>query len=191
LIEFWTLSDCRLGDAELIVLEGASQDRTADIVRDYANKHGIVRLQEMRQNRGKGYWVRNGAINAQGRIIFLTAPTSRSDRVGCAANCRRHANLWRGRGWEGPSIFTLLLRMVLGLNFRDTQSGFKASRQNAARTVFSRQKIKPWGFDPKILFHAGFKVVELPVLWGYDTGTRINPVADGLRMVAETLCIGW
>ena len=45
-------------DAELIVGDGAAQDRTADLVRDYANNHGIVRLQEMRQNRGKGYWVR-------------------------------------------------------------------------------------------------------------------------------------
>lgn len=113
-------------DAELIVGDGAAQDRTADLVRDYANNHGIVRLQEMRQNRGKGYWVPNGAMNAQGRIIsrmlisrplwqrqrnFLPcwklAPTSRSNRVRCAADCRRHANLWRGRGREGPSIFNL------------------------------------------------------------------------------------
>ena len=118
-------------DAELIVGDGAAQDRTADLVRDYANNHGIVRLQEMRQNRGKGYWVPNGAMNAQGRIItrmlisrplwqrqrnFLPcwklAPTSRSDRVRCAANGRRHANLWCGRGREGASIFNLLLRMV-------------------------------------------------------------------------------
>jgi len=59
---------------------------------------------------------------------------------------------------------------------------------------FFSTKIERWGFDPEILFlalHAGFKVVEVPVLWGHDTRTRINPVADGLRMVAETLCIRW
>jgi hypothetical protein len=83
--------------------------------------------------------------------------------------------------------------MVLSLNFRDTQCGFKAFRQNVARTVFSRQKIEPWGFDPEIsllALHPVFKVVEVPVGWGHDTRTRINPVADGLRMVAEKLCIG-
>ena len=36
------------------MVDGDSQDRTADIVRDYAKKNGIVRLQEMPQNRGKG-----------------------------------------------------------------------------------------------------------------------------------------
>jgi glycosyltransferase involved in cell wall biosynthesis len=52
------------------VVDGDSQDRTADIVRDYAKKNGIVRLQEMPQNRGKGCGVRNGVMNAPGRIIL-------------------------------------------------------------------------------------------------------------------------
>jgi glycosyltransferase involved in cell wall biosynthesis len=106
------------------LVDGASQDRTADMVRDYAKNHGIVRLLEMPQNRGKGYCVRNGVMNARGRIILFTdadlsSPMEEApkllesleagadialDRVGCVANCRRHANLWRGRGWEGPSI---------------------------------------------------------------------------------------
>jgi glycosyltransferase involved in cell wall biosynthesis len=51
------------------VVDGASQDRTADIGRDHAKNNGIVRLLEMPQNRGKGYWVRNRGMNAQGRII--------------------------------------------------------------------------------------------------------------------------
>ncbi len=67
--------------------------------------------------------------------------------------------------------FNLLLRMVLRLDFKDTQCGFKAFRRRAARRVFPLQRIERWGFDPEILFLArrsGFKVVEVPVRWGHD-----------------------
>ncbi len=91
-------------------------------------------------------------------------------------------------------VFNLLLRMVLRLDFKDTQCGFKAFRRHAAKEVFQLQKIERWGFDPEILFlarRAGFKTVEVPVRWGHDNGTRINPVADGSRMVADMLRIRW
>jgi hypothetical protein len=91
-------------------------------------------------------------------------------------------------------VFNLLLRIVLRLDFKDTQCGFKAFRRHAAKTVFPLQKIERWGFDPEILFlarRAGFKTVEVPVRWGHDNATRINPVADGSRMVADMLRIRW
>jgi len=199
-------------DAEVIVVDGASQDSTADIVRGYAKNSGIVRLLEMPQNRGKGYCVRHGVMNARGKIILFTdadlsSPMEEAPKL--LERLEAGADIAIGSRWMRSELqttrqslarqglgraFNLLLRMVLGLNFRDTQCGFKAFRQNAARAVFSRQKIERWGFDPEILFlalRAGFKVVEVPVLWGHDARTRINPVADGLRMVAETFCIRW
>ena len=59
-------------DAEIIVVDDGSRDQTADIVREYAQRNGIVRLVQNPGNRGKGYSVRNGVLNARGKIILFT-----------------------------------------------------------------------------------------------------------------------
>jgi dolichyl-phosphate beta-glucosyltransferase len=91
-------------------------------------------------------------------------------------------------------VFNLLLRIILGLRFKDTQCGFKAFTHRAAQTILPLQRIERWGFDPEILFLArkfGFCVEEVPVLWGHSGGTRINPLVDGARMFQEMLRIRW
>jgi hypothetical protein len=91
-------------------------------------------------------------------------------------------------------VFNLLLRLLLRLDFKDTQCGFKAFRREAAAAVFPLQRVEGWGFDPEILFLAnqfGFRIVEIPVRWGHDTRTRINPLRDGARMVSDMLLIRW
>ena len=91
-------------------------------------------------------------------------------------------------------IFNLVLRLILGLNFADTQCGFKAFRREAAQRIFPMQKIERWGFDPEILFLArrmGFTVKEVPVIWAHSEGTRLHPFRDGLRMFVEVLRIRW
>ena len=91
-------------------------------------------------------------------------------------------------------IFNLMLRVTLGLNFKDTQCGFKAFTHQAAKMIFPMQKIERWGFDPELLYLArkfGFKVAEVPVVWAHREGTRISPLRDGTRMFLEMLKIRW
>jgi dolichyl-phosphate beta-glucosyltransferase len=88
----------------------------------------------------------------------------------------------------------LLNRIVLGLQFKDTQCGMKAFTRQAAFAVFPRQTIERWGFDPEILFIArkrGYKIVEVAVEWAHDDRSKINPLADGLKMCLEMLRIRW
>ncbi len=88
----------------------------------------------------------------------------------------------------------MLLRLTLGLQFADTQCGFKAFKRPAVDAIFPLQKIERWGFDPEILFLARkfkFKVKEVPVAWGHSGDTRINPLIDGSRMFQEMLRIRW
>ena len=68
-------------------------------------------------------------------------------------------------------LFNLALRMVLGVNFKDTQCGFKAFRRSAAELVFTQQQIETWGFDPELLYlakKAGLRIVEIPVYWAHS-----------------------
>jgi hypothetical protein len=90
--------------------------------------------------------------------------------------------------------FNAVTRLVMGLNFADTQCGFKAFTRSAAQTVFQLQTIERWGFDPEILFIAlrrGLRVVEVPVTWAHDERSRISYLKDGLKMLEEIAMIRW
>ena len=201
--------DC---DAEVIVVNDGSSDSTAEIAHGFAKKNPRLRLIENPGNRGKGYSVRNGMLNARGRILIfsdadLSAPIEEAPKLLNALAAG--ADIAIGSRWLRADlqmqrqplhrqlfgrIFNLLLRMILGLNFKDTQCGFKAFRQPAAQAIFPLQGIERWGFDPEILFLArkfGFKVAEVPVAWGHSGDTRIHPLIDGSRMFIEMLRIRW
>jgi glycosyltransferase involved in cell wall biosynthesis len=90
--------------------------------------------------------------------------------------------------------FNAVTRMVIGLNFADTQCGFKAFTREAAQAVFPLQTIERWGFDPEILFIAlqrGLRVVEVPVGWAHDERTRMSYLKDGMKMLEEIATIRW
>ena len=199
-------------NAEVIVVNDGSRDNTADIVRSFGAKDPALRLVENPGNRGKGYSVRNGMLNARGEILLfsdadLSSPIEEAPKLLQALD--QGADIAIGSRWLRAEtqtqrqplhrqlfgrIFNLMLRITLGLKFKDTQCGFKAFKKPAARAIFPLQKIERWGFDPEILFLArkfGFQVKEIPVAWGHSGGTRINPVVDGSRMFLEMLRIRW
>jgi glycosyltransferase involved in cell wall biosynthesis len=199
-------------DTEVIVVDDGSQDNTADIVRTFAAKDPAVRLVANPGNRGKGYSVCNGMLHARGGIVIfsdadLSSPIEEAPKLLQALAAG--ADIAIGSRWLRAEtqtqrqplhrqlfgrIFNLMLRVTLGLKFKDTQCGFKAFRQPAVRAIFPLQKIERWGFDPEILFLARklkFRVREVPVAWGHSGGTRINPLVDGSRMVMEMLRIRW
>ncbi|MBZ5685356.1 MAG: glycosyltransferase family 2 protein [Acidobacteriia bacterium] len=199
-------------DAEVIVVNDGSRDNTAEIVLNSMAKDPMVKLLENPGNRGKGYSVRNGMLHAQGRIILfsdadLSSPIEEAPKLLHALDAG--ADIAIGSRWLRAEtqtqrqplhrqlfgrIFNLMLRVSLGLQFADTQCGFKAFKRAAAQAIFPLQKIERWGFDPEILFLArklGFTVQEIPVLWGHSGGARINPVIDGARMFQEMLRVRW
>ncbi len=199
-------------DAEVIVVNDGSRDNTADIVRTFAAKDPVLRLVENPGNHGKGYSVRNGMLHARGQIVLfsdadLSSPIEEAPKLFQALN--EGADIAIGSRWLRAEtqtqrqplhrqlfgrIYNLVLRLTLGLQFADTQCGFKAFKQPAVQAIFPLQKIERWGFDPEILFLARklkFKMQEVPVAWGHSGGTRINPLVDGSRMVLEMFRIRW
>jgi glycosyltransferase involved in cell wall biosynthesis len=199
-------------DAEIVVVNDGSRDNTAEIVREFAAKNSSVRLVENPGNRGKGYSVRNGILNSRGDVVIfsdadLSSPIEETPKL--LQSLAAGADIAIGSRWLRAElqtkrqsllrqvfgrVFNLLLRLILGLRFKDTQCGFKAFTRTAAQTILPLQKIERWGFDPEILFLArrfNFRVDEIPVHWGHSGGTRINPIVDGARMFQEMLRIRW
>jgi len=199
-------------DAEIVVVNDGSRDQTPDLVRTKSAVCPNLRLIENPGNRGKGYSVRNGMLNAAGEILLFTDADLSSpiqESVKLFAAIEAGADIAIGSRWLQSElqthrqslarqlygrIFNLLLRIFLGLKFKDTQCGFKAFSRRAAEAVFPLQRIERWGFDPELLFLArksGLAVEEVPVVWSHSAGTRISPLKDGMRMFFEVLAILW
>jgi dolichyl-phosphate beta-glucosyltransferase len=199
-------------DAEIIVVDDGSTDNTAEIIREYEVKRPQLQLLQNPGNKGKGYSIRNGMQHAQGEILLfsdadLSSPIEEADKL--IAAIEQGADVAIGSRWMRSDlqtqrqpihrqlfgrIFNFMLRITLGLAFKDTQCGFKAFSRRAASAIFPLQRIERWGFDPELLYLAHkfeFKVAEIPVEWAHREGTRIRPLRDGSQMFLEMLKIRW
>jgi dolichyl-phosphate beta-glucosyltransferase len=198
--------------AEVLVVNDGSTDRTPQIVKQFQASAPELKLLENPGNRGKGYSVRAGLLAAAGEMVMFTdadlsAPIEEAERL--IAAIRAGADIAIGSRWLESSrqthrqplyrqffgrCFNGVTRLVMGLPFADTQCGFKAFTREAAQTVFRLQTIERWGFDPEILFIAlrrGYRVVEVPVSWAHDARSRISYLRDGARMLQDVAIIRW
>jgi len=199
-------------EAEVLVVNDGSTDQTTAVARTFALTAPEVRLMENPGNRGKGYSVRAGMLEARGAILLFTdadlsSPIVEAERLFAAIE--EGADIAIGSRWLESSrqthrqplyrqilgrCFNAVTRAVMRLPFADTQCGFKAFTRPAAQTVFRLQTIERWGFDPEILLIAlkrGYRIVEVPVSWAHDKRTRMSYLRDGFRMLQEIAQIRW
>jgi glycosyltransferase involved in cell wall biosynthesis len=143
-----------------------------------------IRLVSNGENRGKGYSVRHGMLEARGDIALFTdadlsSPIEELQKllvtivggndvaIGSRALYRRLSNYINLVSARRPESFsTNLSNSSRDCRFRDTQCGFKAFRREKCRIIFEQQRVVRFGFDPEILFLAqrhGLRVAEVPV----------------------------
>jgi dolichyl-phosphate beta-glucosyltransferase len=171
-----------------------------------------VRLLRNPGNRGKGYSVRHGMLEARGEwILFsdadLSAPIEELPQlqkaaekqkariaIGSRALDRSLIGVHQSRLREVSGIFfNAVMRMLTGLPFADTQCGFKLYHRDAAQIVFSRQRLDGFGFDVEDLYIArvhGIRAVEVPVRWNNVEGTKVS-LLHGARSFSDLLLVRW
>ncbi|WP_263383510.1 dolichyl-phosphate beta-glucosyltransferase [Granulicella arctica] len=197
-------------DAEVLVVDDGSTDDTPAIIRRWMERYPRLHLIHNPGNRGKGYSVRNGLLQAAGEIVMFTdadlsAPMEEASRLLDALDAG--ADVAIGSRWMDRTrqtihqplyrqffgrCFNWITRTVMGLPFKDTQCGFKAFKRPAAQVIFRLQRIERWGFDPEILFIARklkYRIVEVPVTWGHDERSRMSYLKDGMKMLEEMATI--
>ncbi len=192
---------------EVLVVDNASTDHTADVVREIAAKHPSISLLHQ-PIRGKGAAVRKGMMEGRGEYLLIYdadravpveeitkfLPPALSDHdVAIASREAPGAiryNEPRYRHLMGR-VFNFIVRLLAVPGIQDTQCGFKCFRREVAHDIFTSQKIDGWAFDVEILYIAlqrGYRVVEVPIHWYYGEGSRVGPL-DPPRMVLEVLRI--
>ena len=192
---------------EVIVVDDGSSDATAAVVAKFPE----VRIMRLSPNRGKGYAVRHGALNASGKLVLFTdadlsAPIEEADKLMAALERSGAAAAVGSRALRRELIgvresiirdysgrcYNLLVRIFTGLRIHDTQCGFKLFRMESARRAFEMQRVEGFGFDPELLFlieRTGGRIVEVPVRWNHDAATKVRFPIDPIRMFADLVLL--
>ncbi len=194
--------------AEVLVVENGSTDRTLDVAQAFAAQHANLRVIH-EPGRGKGLAVRRGMWEAQGHYRFmcdadLSMPIEEVNKFlppqltefDIAIGSREVPGAVR---YDEPSyrhlggrFVNLMIRLLMLPDLKDTQCGFKCFRAEVANDLFGRQLMDGWSFDIEVLYlaeQAGYKIVEVPVHWYYRPESKVNALHDALQMIEDMLRI--
>ncbi len=190
---------------ELVVVIDGSLDGTAEIARQYAAKNKYCIVIDRKENKGKGYSVKEGVLVASGKYILFadadnSTPLEQVDKLLAAtpsfdvligsryADDGKLAIAQPFYRIAGSRALNLVIQLLAARGIKDTQCGFKLFEKEAAKQIFKRQTLDRFSFDIELLAIArklGYKIKEVGVVWYDDPHSTVNPIKDGLRMIKD------
>jgi glycosyltransferase involved in cell wall biosynthesis len=195
-------------DAEILVIDDGSTDRTAQVVEEVAAElgDGSVRLIGHPANRGKGAAVRTGVAASQGRFVVVQDADLEYDprdlprliaplREGVAdvvygtrlrgGEPQRAHLFWH---YAGNRFLSLLTNVLYNTTISDMEVGYKAFRGELIRSIDLVSD--DFAFEPevtaKVLRRPGVRLYEIPISYygrTYAEGKKIT-WRDGLKAVS-------
>ncbi|HTH50749.1 MAG TPA: dolichyl-phosphate beta-glucosyltransferase [Pyrinomonadaceae bacterium] len=200
-------------NSEVIVVDDGSSDDTAAVAeRALAEFPSIAgRVVRYDANRGKGFAVKTGLENAAADVALFTdadlstpidetpklvEPIERGEfDVTFGSRALDRSLIGTHQPWrreQGGRVINLMIRTLTGLNFADTQCGFKAFNMLRFRPLLEMMTIDRFGFDVEFLFvanHNELRLAEIPVRWNDVAGSKVSAIRDTRRMISELLQI--
>ena len=198
-------------DMDVVFVNDGSTDETSEILKSY--KPTVpVKVMEYNRNRGKGYAVTTGMLATTGDYALMTdadmstpfdqierfLPYLEEGKEVLVGNRRiPGSHLEKTQPWIRRSMgrcYTILANIITGVPVSDFTCGFKIFSKEARQKVFTRTKIERWSYDTEILYlayRAGYPIVEVPVRWINDEGTRVNLWKDTVRSFVDLFRISF
>jgi dolichyl-phosphate beta-glucosyltransferase len=201
-------------DSEIVVVLDGSKDNTGKVVNDFArNKEHIVII-DRKKNRGKGYTVKEGMLRAMGKVrLFMDADNSTDiahfdkmkplfDSGYDVVICSRDSKDAKGAKQATPqpilkrfvgNLGNLYIQFVAVPGIWDTQCGFKALSDEAAKKIFSISLIDRWGFDIEMLALArkfSYRIGIVPAYWINDASSHVTMLGY-INVLKEALQVRW
>jgi len=196
-------------NAELIVVDDGSGDDTAKVAENAFAAAPDISTTVIRyeKNQGKGFAVRTGLLAAKADVALFTdadlsTPIEEMSKLvdpiqngefdltfGSRALDRSLIGThqpWRRE--QGGRVVNFIIKTMSGLQFSDTQCGFKAFNMITFRPLLEVMTIDRFGFDVEFLFVANYHrlhLSEIPVRWNDVAGSKVSAVRDTRRMISE------
>jgi len=203
IVEYQTKHDFEI---EVIVVLDGTPDDTLTAALNFQNKLQGLKVINRKENRGKGYSVKEGMLKSSGKYrLFADSDNSTPfDQVDKLLDFMKKYDVVIGSRYVegggqkkrqplvriiGSRILNLFIRTLAVRGIKDTQCGFKLFKDTAAREIFKRQTIERWSFDIEILAIArqlSYNIAEVPVIWNDDPHSTVSPIKDGLKMIAAS-----
>ncbi len=195
-------------ESEVLVIENASTDDTAKVVEGYQASFPQLKMIRLEQG-GKGNAIRVGMQAARGEYRFMadvdfSMPVEEISKF-LPPNLAETQVVIASREQAGSKriaepfyrhligrVFNGLVRILVLPGLQDTQCGFKCFSAEAAEQIFPKQTLNGWSFDVEVLTIArelGFKVLEVPITWTYQPGSRMSILSDSWQMFKDLLLI--
>ena len=197
------------GRSELIVVDDGS--RAGEAVTPGDLPPGTILVRQER-NLGKGGAIRSGVARARGAYVVFTdsdlpfslepiETTLRALRDGAdvVIGDRLHPES-SATAPVGPlrrlssAVYTWLVNHALGLDYADTQCGYKGYRAAAARELFGRLRVTSFAFDAELLLRAhaaGYGVVRQPVRLVHNEDSSVSLRRHAPGMLWDVARLAW
>ena len=198
---------------EILIVDDGSQDDTVQICSNLRDEITGLQILCNGRNRGKGFSVRHGILEASGPFVLMMdadqsspmeeldklLPSVRDGQSDIAIGSRAlkesqilvHQPLYRE---PLGFLYNDIIQLLVLKGIQDTQCGFKLFRREVARDVFPRGRLSGFAFDVEILFIArklGYRITEIPIRWQNDPNSKIKILRHGSNMLADLLRIRW
>ncbi|NMH87338.1 glycosyltransferase [Flavivirga algicola] len=196
---------------EIICVNDGSTDGTGLILENFVNKNNDLKLVSYSINKGKGYAVKKGMIEAQGEFrIFTDADIpyglAELDRIiyyldfkefdVCIGNRKSVDSEYIMKmsflRKLSSKLFTMLISRYVVTGVNDTQCGLKGFRADIADKIFSKLQVKGFAFDVEVLYLCykyEFDIKRIPVKFQGNNISTINLLSTSLSMFWDVLSL--
>ena len=199
-------------DGELIIVDDGSKDNTFKAASEFKSKYASLKILTYEKNRGKGYAVKIGILEASGEnILFADAGLcvpyrcaelgiellEKGDDIAIGSRRTNATKIVQKQPFYrqfGSKIFHFLIKTfkIIPEGVQDTQCGFKLFKRDIAHAMFKKLFTEKFMWDIEILRIAQkekYKIGVFPVEWSNDPDTKFRPYIGSMENMVQILNI--